>query len=166
MPFLPLQPCCLRGQILPGTPMGIMEPPSGTRAIKRYHARPKGHIFDEHAAVVLFYDVFGFNIVCILLFLLHYFVSIPDGSLSPILRSWRTRLPIILVSASLSQITSVGVSAFFTDSPSHLLPSRTHPRRIGLTPCWRVYLMSTRTRDGSTRSETTRTISGRHCPTP
>ncbi len=66
MSFLPIQPCCLEGTILPGTPAGIMElpTPGGKQTVGRYHTRPKdGRIVDPKAAVVLFYDAFGFNIV-------------------------------------------------------------------------------------------------------
>lgn len=64
MPFLPLQACCLEGAEIPGTPRGVMESPPGNRTIGRYHATPKdGRIVDEKAAVVLYYDAFGFNIV-------------------------------------------------------------------------------------------------------
>lgn len=64
MSFLPAQPCCLEGMELPGTPSGAIEPPSSSRTINRYHARPQnGSVKDEKTAVVLFYDLFGFQIV-------------------------------------------------------------------------------------------------------
>ena len=81
MPFLPLQPCYFQGQILPGTPKGIIESPTSTRTNSRYHAQPKDRMVDEHVAVVLYYDAFGFKIVR--LFLLYELVSISDGNDQP-----------------------------------------------------------------------------------
>jgi hypothetical protein len=68
MVFLPLKPCCLKGQTLPGEPQGVMEAPNDKRTILRYHAKPKdGQCVDEKAALVLLYDAFGFKIVSILI---------------------------------------------------------------------------------------------------
>lgn len=41
-----------------------MELPEGSRTVARYHATPKdGEIVDSKAAMILFYDAFGFGIV-------------------------------------------------------------------------------------------------------
>ena len=62
--FLPLSSCCLEGSILKGDPAGVMEPATGGRRIARYHAKPQnGQTVNPKAAIVLFYDAFGFTIV-------------------------------------------------------------------------------------------------------
>ena len=63
MSFFPIEPCCLKGGILPGEPSGILEPASGGQRVARYHAKPSGGSVDKTKAVVLLYDVFGLKIV-------------------------------------------------------------------------------------------------------
>ncbi len=62
MTFFPIGECCLKGTILPGEPKGVIEPASSTLQVERYHAKPS-EVIDDKAAVVLFYDAFGFNVV-------------------------------------------------------------------------------------------------------
>ncbi|KAL1408228.1 hypothetical protein Q8F55_005034 [Vanrija albida] len=61
-PFLPISPCCVQGSILPGTPRGTFEPAGGARSLGRYVVRPEGGSKSPKAALVLFYDIFGFQI--------------------------------------------------------------------------------------------------------
>jgi hypothetical protein len=63
MSFMPLGPCCLQGNTLKGEPRGEMQMagPDGVH-VDRYVARPATNV-DPKAACILYYDVFGFNIV-------------------------------------------------------------------------------------------------------
>ncbi|WVQ79293.1 hypothetical protein IAT38_001390 [Cryptococcus sp. DSM 104549] len=63
MSFLPLSPCCLGGGIIYGTPRGVIEPPTATRKVNRYHATPPDGVFaSETAAVILYTDFFCFSL--------------------------------------------------------------------------------------------------------
>lgn len=61
--FIPISECCVKGSILPGEPQGVMQP-AGAEGIQveRYYTRPK-EIKHPKVCIVLFYDIFGFNIV-------------------------------------------------------------------------------------------------------
>jgi hypothetical protein len=64
MSFIPLGPCCLKGNILAGEPRGELQKASTTGvSIDRYFVAPKTGTVDPKTALVLFYDVFGFSIV-------------------------------------------------------------------------------------------------------
>lgn len=64
MPFLPIGPCCLEGNTLPGEPAGVLEPATDGNPVARYHAKPNdGNVVDSKTALVLFYDAFGLGIV-------------------------------------------------------------------------------------------------------
>ncbi|GFZ50016.1 hypothetical protein JCM24511_07769 [Saitozyma sp. JCM 24511] len=63
MPFLPIGPCCLEGNTLPGEPAGVLEPATDGNPVARYHAKPNdGNVVDSKTALVLFYDAFGLGI--------------------------------------------------------------------------------------------------------
>ncbi|ORY34847.1 dienelactone hydrolase [Naematelia encephala] len=63
MSFLPIQPCCLKRQELPGTPTGVFEPPNEKHKVGRYIAKPPqdSSPVKPATAVVLFYDAMGFG---------------------------------------------------------------------------------------------------------
>jgi hypothetical protein len=64
MPFMPIGPCCLEGNTLPGEPAGVVEAATDGNPVARYHAKPKdGNVVDSKTALVLFYDAFGLGIV-------------------------------------------------------------------------------------------------------
>lgn len=90
MSFLPVGPCCFKGLDLVGEPRGVMEQPEGSRTVARYHATPKdGNIVDHKAAMILFYDAFGFGIVSIMR---SHRTQVADG-ISLTRRSWPTCSP-------------------------------------------------------------------------
>ncbi|KAL7424999.1 hypothetical protein Q5752_000686 [Cryptotrichosporon argae] len=63
MPFLPISDCCLKGSVLPGTPRGTLEPVSPSVRVARYAVKPAAPTgAHARAALVVFYDVFGFQI--------------------------------------------------------------------------------------------------------
>lgn len=57
------RPCCLNPLIIPGTPRGSLAYfDKEEKSIKWYYAKPT-RVQREDTALVLFYDVFGFNLV-------------------------------------------------------------------------------------------------------
>lgn len=67
--FLPISPCCIKGSVLNGTPRGEFQAPGSAPdvVLGRYIVHPEGKNADPKAALVLFYDVFGFQLVrCVL----------------------------------------------------------------------------------------------------
>jgi hypothetical protein len=55
--------CCLTPFVIPGEPRGTLEYHAGSeKKIKWYHAQPTAVKRDD-AALVLFYDLFGFSLV-------------------------------------------------------------------------------------------------------
>lgn len=60
-----LGPCCLQGNTLTGTPRGELQKAGSSNGVHvdRYFVKPAAGSVDPKAALLLFYDVFGFSIV-------------------------------------------------------------------------------------------------------
>lgn len=130
--------CCLAPLIIPGTPRGSYDyHDKQEKQIKWYHTRPSDTSVSQgkDTAIVLFYDVFGFNLVRTYTRFIVLLLLTP----SPTQKFWQTSLPISLGWMSMFLIIYVGLDVKnptqSSSAPTDRAVSRHHrsgPSRAGL----------------------------------
>ena len=65
MSFFSISPCCLKGTVLPGEPRGVYQPVSlaDKRTAGRYYTTPQDGVKHPKVAILLYMDLFAFQIV-------------------------------------------------------------------------------------------------------